>query len=399
MAMNPGLDKLQLYPFEKLNQIKANTRPPKDSEIIDLSIGEPQLDTPFIIQESLKRAIAGVGKYPNTRGTLKLRESISSWATKRFNLEKNQLLPDKNVLPVSGTREALFAIAQTLVAANSEKSLVGLPNPFYQIYEGAALLAGATPYYFNCPDHNNFIPLFEDTPENIWKNMSFMYVCSPGNPTGSVMTGEQYNFLLSMADKHNFFIIVDECYSELYGDEKKPPLGILEWCNLSGRSTFQRCLTMHSLSKRSNAPGLRSGFVAGDPTLIEKFFMFRTYHGSAMPLHVQEASITAWSDEKHVVANRDFYRKNFDAVLNVLRTKLDVSRPTAGFYLWIDVLSDDIKVCEQLYSQAGLIILPGQFLSRKNSGLNPGTNRIRVALVAPKEQCIEAAHRLLSIIN
>ena len=397
--MNPGLEKLQLYPFQRLAQIKVNSSPPKGSVIIDLSIGEPQLETPQIIQESLKKAISGIGKYPSTRGTLRLRESMSSWATKRFNLGKEQLLPDRNILPVSGTREALFSIAQTLVAANSAKSLVGLPNPFYQIYEGAAILAGATPYYFNGPAHNNFIPLFEDTPEKIWQKMSFMYICSPGNPTGNVMTSQQYDYLISMADKHNFFIVVDECYSELYGNEEEPPLGILEWCHLSGRSSFQRCLAMHSLSKRSNSPGLRSGFVAGDPDLIENFFMYRTYHGSAMPLHVQEASITAWSDEEHVIANRDFYRKNFDAVLNVLRKKIDVDRPTAGFYLWIDVLSDDIKVCEQLYSHTGLIVLPGQFLSRKNDGLNPGTNRIRLALVAPKEQCIEAAYRLLSIIS
>jgi N-succinyldiaminopimelate aminotransferase len=397
--MNSGLDKLQLYQFERLNQIRTSSLPPKETKIIDLSIGEPQLDTPLIIQESLKQAISGVGKYPTTRGTLKLRESISTWATKRFNLRNEQLLPDKNILPVSGTREALFAIAQTLVAANSKKSLVGLPNPFYQIYEGAALLAGGTPYYFNCPAHNNFIPLFEGVPENIWNDMSFVYICSPGNPTGSVMTSKQYNFLLSKADKHNFFIIVDECYSELYRDETAPPLGILEWCQLSGRNTFERCLTMQSLSKRSNAPGLRSGFVAGDPVLIEKFFMYRTYHGSAMPLHVQEASITAWSDEEHVVNNRNFYRKNFDAVLNVLQKKIDVTLPAAGFYLWIDVLADDIKVCKQLYSKTGLVVLPGQFLSRETDGQNPGINRIRMALVTPKEQCIEAAHRLLSIIS
>lgn len=396
--MNPGLKKLHSYPFEKMAEMTKGISNPPERELINLSIGEPKLQTPRIVTDNLVAHLNTSSKYPTTRGLPELRNAIGSWATQRFKLDVGQLNPTSQILPVNGTREALFAIANTLLDKTSKKNLVGLPNPFYQIYEGATLLAGGVPFFFNCPESQSFIPQTKEVPDEVWREIAFVYICSPGNPSGSVMTHNDYSRLFKLAEKFDFHIVADECYSELYDGSKPPPLGLLEWCNMEGNKSFYRCLVMHSLSKRSNCPGLRSGFVAGDVNLINHFYRYRTYQGGAMPLYTQHASIAAWSDEQHVVRNREFYRKNFTSVSKILRKKLDVTIPDAGFYLWLKVPSDDILLCKKLLKEEGVLLLPGQFLSRTIENFNPGTNRVRIALVESEKTCIEAAKRILRII-
>lgn len=397
--MNPGLHDLQLYPFERLAGIRERVSPPPELGLINLSIGEPQHPTPRCIRDALIAALDGTARYPATRGLPELREVISRWASHRFSLAPGLLTGADHILPVNGTREALFAIAQTVVDSSGRKPLVGMPNPFYQIYEGAALLAGAEPYYMPCPAETGFRPQWEAVPAGVWDQMSMVYVCSPGNPAGNVLTADDYARLVGLADQHDFVIVADECYSELYFDERVPPLGLLQWCAASKRGSFARCLVMHSLSKRSNAPGLRSGFVAGDAQLIELFYRYRTYQGGAMPLHVQHASIAAWNDEDHVRANRALYRRKFVQVSTILRDVIDVHIPPAGFYLWPELAFDDIVACERLLGEAGVLVLPGQFLARDCGNGNPGRNRVRIALVADEAQCVIAAERIRTVLS
>ncbi len=397
--MNPGLRDLKPYPFERLAELRARIATPDDRALINLSIGEPQHETPAAITAALVAALAGTARYPATRGLPELRQAIADWATHRFGLAAGQLDIEQQILPVNGTREALFGIAQCVIAASSRKNLVAMPNPFYQIYEGAALLAGGEPYYLPCPAGTGFRPDFARVPAAIWDRVALVYVCSPGNPSGTVLDADDYSKLIALADRHDFLVIADECYSELYFDEQAPPLGLLDWCTRQGRGDFSRCLVMHSLSKRSNAPGLRSGFVAGDSTVMNEFYRYRTYQGGAMPQHVQHASIAAWRDETHVVENRSRYRRKFERVLPVLSEVVKLEQPAGGFYLWPEVGGDDVKVCERLLGKAGVLTLPGSFLARTTADGNPGQGRLRLALVAGEEECIDAARRMRDVLR
>ncbi|MEM7540191.1 MAG: succinyldiaminopimelate transaminase [Pseudomonadota bacterium] len=396
--MNIGYEQLQPYPFERLAALRERAAPATD-EIINLSIGEPQHATPPFIHDALIEHLHLTAKYPATRGSEQLRETIAAWLTKRFRLASGSVCATTQVLPVNGTREALFAIAQCEIAAGSSKNLVALPNPFYQIYEGAALLAGGTPLYLNCPQELGFQPDFAAVREPDWARVALVYLCSPGNPSGTVIDEAQATLLLELADRHDFLVVADECYSELYAEESAPPPGLLEIASRTGRDDFSRCLVMHSLSKRSNAPGLRSGFVAGDAKVIERFFKYRTYHGGAMALPVQHASIAAWSDEQHVIENRRAYREKFDAVVPVVAQKLEVERPEAGFYLWPKLPLAGVEFAETLFREYGVLTLPGEFLSRAVKGHNPGHDRVRIALVAELEQCSAAAQALTELLE
>jgi len=397
--MNPGLHALKPYPFERLAEIRARIRAPADRALINLSIGEPQHATPACITEALSEHLAEISRYPVTRGLPELRDVIVRWAARRFQLPDGALDAERHVLPVNGTREALFGIAQTLCDATGGKLLVGMPNPFYQIYEGAALLAGARPYYLPCPAARDFRPDWSAVPDEVWQRMALVYVCSPANPSGVVLSADDFAALTDLADRHDFTIVADECYSEIYPDEAQPPLGLLQWCAANGRRDFARCLVMHSLSKRSNAPGLRSGFVAGDARLIEAFLRYRTYQGGAMSLPVQYASIAAWSDESHVVENRIRYRAKFASVIARLGPLLDLDLPQGGFYLWPELPIDGVTACERLLGDAGVLVLPGCYLAREDVGSNPGQQRIRIALVADLATCEEAAERMYSVIQ
>jgi N-succinyldiaminopimelate aminotransferase len=395
--MNPGLDHLHPYPFEKLAVLKAGAEPPAALSHIALSIGEPKHATPHLVTEAVIEHLHQLAVYPATRGMPELREAISAWLTQRFRLPQGSLHPNKHILPVNGTREALFAFTQAMVDA-SELSLVLMPNPFYQIYEGAALLAGAEPVYLNC-DGNRLIPDFDQVSTDTWDQCSILFLCSPGNPTGAVIDKPTLQKLIKLAQQHDFIIASDECYSEIYFDESNPPAGLLEAAAEMGHDKYKRCVVFHSLSKRSNAPGLRSGFVAGDSDIIEQFFRYRTYHGCAMPMHHQAASIKAWQDEEHVRHNRALYSEKFNAVLEILDGVLEVERPDAGFYLWAKTPVVDTEFARKLFAEQNVTVLPGQFLSRETADGNPGSNRIRMALVAPLEDCIEAAQRIKTCVE
>ena len=393
--MNRGMSDLKPYPFERLAEIRARVAPPPHLSLINLSIGEPQQPTPAFIAQALVDALAGTAKYPATRGLGELREAIVSWATQRFALTPGSLTAAAHVLPVNGTREALFAIAQCLVARGGDKDIVAMPNPFYQIYEGAALLAGAEPYFLACPPEKRGMPDFARVPDGVWRRCALVYVCSPGNPSGHQIEAQDYELLLELADRWRFVIVADECYSELYLDEAHPPHGLLQICAERGRHDYRGCLAMHSLSKRSNAPGLRSGFVAGDAELIDAFYRYRTYQGGAMPIHVQHASIAAWRDEEHVRQNRARYREKFARVVPILSEVWNLEQPAAGFYLWPKLALDDVSACEQLLAQAAVLTLPGSFLARGVDGApNPGYRRLRLALVPDVEDCVAAAERI-----
>jgi len=393
--MNANLAKLQPYPFEKLAALKAGVSPPAGLAPIALSIGEPKHPTPQFITEELIAHLHGLSSYPLTRGGLQLRQAAAQWLTRRFGLPEASLDPERQLLPVSGTREALFAFAQALIDP-AERALVLMPNPFYQIYEGAALLAGAEPRFLACTAKTGFLPDFDAVPPATWDRCRLLYLCSPGNPTGAVIGLETLSHLLELAEKHDFVIASDECYSEIYFDESAPPMGLLQAAAAMGNTDYRRCLVFHSLSKRSNAPGLRSGFVAGDARMIDALYRYRTYHGCAMPLHTQAASAAAWSDEAHVRANRDLYREKLDAVLSELGGALRVERPAAGFYLWPETPIPDEAFSRQLFEQENVTVLPGSYLSRDADGVNPGAGRVRMALVAPVDECIEAARRIRS---
>ncbi len=396
--MNPELALLHSYPFEKLAALKQGTPAPEDLPAILLSIGEPQHPAPDLVVAALAEHMQKIAKYPTTRGTIELRQAISEWLQKRFQLPASLLDPETRILPVSGTREALFAFAQASLD-RSQQALVLMPNPFYQIYEGAALLAGGQPYFLDCTAQQNFLPDFDSVSAAVWQRCQLLYLCSPGNPTGAVADLDSLKRLIELAQRHNFIVASDECYSEIYRDEGRPPPGLLQAAAELGLDNFKRCVVFHSLSKRSNLAGLRSGFVAGDPDLIQQFFSYRTYHGCAMPVQVQMASIAAWRDEAHVVANRAAYREKFDAVADILAPTMNFAIPDAGFYLWAQTPDSDTDFCRELHRQQNVTLLPGSFLGRDNAGVNPGSGYVRIALVPPLEQCCEAARRIDSFVN
>nr|WP_298165626.1 succinyldiaminopimelate transaminase [uncultured Pseudomonas sp.] len=396
--MNNALNQLQPYPFEKLRALLAGIQPPGDKPAIALSIGEPKHRSPAFVAEALSANLDQMAVYPTTLGLPALREAIADWCGQRFGLPSGALDPARHVLPVNGTREALFAFTQAVVQRDAD-GLVVSPNPFYQIYEGAALLAGAQPHYLPCLEEHDFNPDFAAVGDDIWQRCQILFLCSPGNPTGALIPLETLKQLIALADKFDFVIAADECYSELYFDETNPPAGLLSACAELGRNDFKRCVVFHSLSKRSNLPGLRSGFVAGDADILKAFLLYRTYHGCAMPVQTQLASIAAWRDEAHVKANRDLYREKFDAVLAILEGVMDVQRPDGGFYLWAKTPGDDESFTRELFAREHVTVVPGSYLSRNVEGENPGAGRVRMALVAPLAECVEAAQRIRNFIQ
>jgi N-succinyldiaminopimelate aminotransferase len=396
--MNPDLHKLQPYPFAKLRALLADCLPPAELSHIPLSIGEPKHATPGFIADSINAHSKHLGTYPLSKGIPELRQAIADWLVKRFQLPTDSLDIEHNILPVNGTREALFAFAQAVVD-RTDNPIVIAPNPFYQIYEGAALLAGAELVLAPCTEHNNYLPDFSQIDGNTWQGCQLLYLCSPGNPSGAVIPTGQLQALLGLAEKYDFVIASDECYSELYFDANKPPVGLLQAAAEMGNTRYQRCVVFHSLSKRSNAPGLRSGFVAGDAEVLEQFLRYRTYHGCAMPVQHQYASIAAWQDESHVQHNRDLYQDKFAAVLDILQPVLNVKQPDAGFYLWVKTPVSDEQFARELYQQQHVTVLPGRYLSRTVDGITPGENHVRMALVATPEDCIEAAQRIRCFMN
>ena len=395
--MNPELDKLHPYPFEKLSALKSAVTPNPELEHIALSIGEPKHKAPAFVMQELQQQLSGVSAYPLTKGISELRQAITDWLTQRFNLPADSLNPEQHVIPVNGTREALFAFAQAVVDRD-KNPLIVMPNPFYQIYEGAAYLSGAEPYYINTTSDNNYLPDFDSISDETWARCQLLYICSPGNPTGAVIDKATLQKLINLAEQHDFIIASDECYSEIYFDESNPPVGLLEAAAEMGKTDYSRCVVFHSLSKRSNLPGLRSGFVAGDKNILAKFLKYRTYHGCAMPLHHQKASIKAWQDEKHVEENRALYQKKFTDVLEILEPVLDVKKPDASFYLWTDLSLKtnftDENFAQKLFAEQNITVLPGSYLSREANGINPGNQHVRMALVASYDECIEAAQRI-----
>jgi N-succinyldiaminopimelate aminotransferase len=391
--MNPDLDRLHPYPFERLRALLGDATPPAELAHIALSIGEPQHPVPTLVRDALVEALDGLGRYPVTAGNPALREAIVAWCTRRFGLPEGTLDPERHLLPVSGSREALFAFTQAAIN-RSRDALVAMPNPFYQIYEGAALLAGAEPHYLACTADSGFQPDFEAVPDKVWKRCQLLFVCSPGNPTGAVLDQATLVHLLELAERHDFIVASDECYSELYLDETAPPPGLLQAAIAAGHDGFERCVVFNSLSKRSSVPGLRSGFVAGDARLIERFRLYRSYHGATMPPPNQAASTAAWQDETHVVDNRARYREKFAAVAPILGEVMKVDVPPAGFYLWPEVPSDDREFARDLFATQHVTVLPGQFLSRPTPDGDPGYGRVRIALVAPLADCVEAAGRI-----
>ncbi|KRW83299.1 succinyldiaminopimelate transaminase [Marinobacter sp. P4B1] len=396
--MNPNLERLHPYPFEKLAKLKAGISVPEHLAPISLGIGEPKHPSPTFVKQVIADNLDKLANYPTTKGLDELRETIANWASRRFQLAEGTLDPAKHVVPVNGTREGIFALVQAVVDSSKPATVVS-PNPFYQIYEGAAFLAGADPVYLPCDASNGFIPDFDAVPESVWKDCQILFLCSPGNPSGAVIPRETLVKVIELADRHDFLIASDECYSELYPDEANPPEGLLQTCAAIGRHDFKRCVVFHSLSKRSNLPGLRSGFVAGDAEVLAGYLKYRTYHGCAMPVQNQLASIAAWNDEDHVRENRAAYRAKFEAVVPILREVMNVDFPDAGFYLWPETPMSDETFARELSAQQNVHVLPGRYLSRTVNGHNPGENRVRMALVAPLEECVEAARRIVEFVK
>jgi N-succinyldiaminopimelate aminotransferase len=395
--MNPDLKKLQPYPFEKLNALKAGSQPAVEGHIA-LSIGEPKHAAPDFVLDAIRNNLHLISNYPSTKGNLALRTAITRWLSGRFKLSEGALDPERHVLPVTGTREALFSFAQCFVDHDGD-ALILMPNPFYQIYEGAAFLSGATPFFYNTVKEHKYLPDFDAIDEATWKRCRIIYVCSPGNPTGSVISKQQLIKLIELSRTYDFIIASDECYSEIYFDENNPPTGLLEAAEECGNKDFTNCIVFHSLSKRSNLPGMRSGFVAGDAYLIKSYLLYRTYHGCAMPPVHQVASTYAWNDEAHVRQNRELYTQKFNAVIEILKPVIDVSLPDAAFYLWLNTPVDDETFAKDLFAQQNITVLPGSYLSRESDGINPGKNHVRLALVAPLEECITAANRIKKYIQ
>lgn len=396
--MNPNLNLLQPYPFQRLRDLFKGITPNAEFKPINLSIGEPKHETPSLIKDALVNHLSGLANYPTTIGSIELRSTISDWISRRYQIPA--LNPEKAILPVTGSREALFAFAQVMIDQTKPDPIVISPNPFYQIYEGAAFLAGATPYFLNTLPHQdanyNHVMDFSSVPTDVLARTQLVYICSPGNPSGKVMSLEQWRTLFNLSDQYGFVIAADECYSEIYFDEASPPLGALQAAHLLGRD-YKNLVVFSSLSKRSNVPGMRSGFVAGDEKIIESFTLYRTYHGCAMNPAVQAASIAAWNDETHVIENRRLYAAKFKDVTPLLSDVLDVAVPDAAFYLWAKIKDtglSDTEFAIKLYRDLNITVLPGSYLAREAHGVNPGKNFIRMALVASYEECIEAAHRI-----
>ncbi len=397
--MNPLLERLQPYPFERLRQLFAGLEPSPAHSAISLGIGEPRHATPEFIQQALAAGAQDLARYPATAGDPQLRSAFTGWLQRRYGLALDAAT---QVLPVNGSREALFSFAQTVVDGSRPDATVVCPNPFYQIYEGAALLAGAQPWYAPSVPGRNFAVDWDSVPEQVWRRTQLLFVCSPGNPTGAVMPLDEWARLFALSDRHGFVIASDECYSEIYF-QGEPPLGGLEAARQLGRHDLRRLVAFTSLSKRSNVPGLRSGFVAGDARLIQAFALYRTYHGGAMGPAVQRASIAAWGDEEHVQGNRALYRAKFEQVTPLLAQVLDVRLPDAGFYLWAGLPPalglSDTEFARQLLAQYNVTVLPGSFLAREAHGVNPGAGRVRLALVAPVDECLEAARRIVRFVQ
>ncbi|MEZ0232869.1 MAG: succinyldiaminopimelate transaminase [Methylophilaceae bacterium] len=394
--MNPNLSKLQPYPFQRLRDLFTGITANQQLKNINLSIGEPKHATPQLITDAFIHNLSGMASYPTTAGIPELRQAISAWASRRYGIPA--LNPEKEIIPVNGSREALFAFAQAIIDTSKPNPVVISPNPFYQIYEGAAFLAGAEPYFLNNLPENAYAMDFSSVPESVWLRTQLLYLCSPGNPTGKVMSLTQWEEVFELSDRYGFVIAADECYSEIYFDEEAPPIGALEAAFKLGRD-YTRLMIFSSLSKRSNVPGMRSGFVAGDAQLIEKFLLYRTYHGCAMSPAVQAASIAAWNDEAHVIENRRQYAEKFNAVTPTLQSVLAVEKPDAAFYLWAKSKTSDTELAVKLYREANVTVLPGSFLARDAHGINPGGNFIRIALVASLNECVEAAKRIQNILQ
>ncbi|MDR3018524.1 succinyldiaminopimelate transaminase [Delftia acidovorans] len=397
--MNPLLSRLQPYPFERLRKLFAGVQPPAGVRPISLGIGEPRHATPAFIEQALSADLGGLAKYPATAGEPALREACAQWARQRYGIALDAAT---QVLPVNGSREALFAFTQVVVDASQDGARVICPNPFYQIYEGATLLAGAQPYYAPSDAARNFAVDWDSVPADVWEKTQLIFVCSPGNPTGAVMPLAEWEKLFALSDRYGFVIASDECYSEIYFDGTAP-LGGLEAAQRLGRTDYRNLLMFTSLSKRSNVPGLRSGFVAGDAALIKAFLLYRTYHGGAMSPVVQTASMAAWADEAHVEENRRLYREKFNQVTPVLARVMDVRLPDASFYLWAGIPEslglDDADFARELYAATGVTVLPGSYLAREAHGRNPGAGRVRMALVAETAECLEAAQRIAQFIE
>jgi N-succinyldiaminopimelate aminotransferase len=388
--MNPYLLQLQAYPFERLRALLDGVEPP-DLRAIPMSIGEPRHEPPAFVLQTLKDNLSTVGNYPATVGLPEFRGAVARWLTHRFKLADAAVDPNTMVLPVNGTREALFSIVQAIVDRSQGKPAILVPNPLYLIYEGAALLAGAEPIYMNADASNGFLPDLDVVPESTWKRCQLLFICSPGNPTGAVASLEYLRRALELADRYDFIVASDECYSEIYLDNENPPPGLLQAA--ADRKDFDRCLVFHSLSKRSSVPGLRSGFVAGDPKLIRPYLLYRTYHGCAMPTHTQLASIPAWNDEAHVRENRRLYQEKFRAVLPILAPAVEVAAPDAGFYLWPQV-GDDERFTRDLFAAEHVTVVPGRYFARDTASGNPGQGRIRISLVPNVAECVAAAERI-----
>lgn len=390
--MNPRLQQLQPYPFQRLRALFAGVTANPDFSPINLSIGEPKHATPSIIQDALKQHLDGLASYPTTQGSEALRTAIQQWLVRRYAIPALNI--DQEILPVNGSREALFAFAQAVINQDdTDTPIVISPNPFYQIYEGAALLAGAQPYYLNTTPASDHLMDLDSVPEAIWQRTQLIYVCTPGNPSGKVMPLSQWQQLFTLSDRYDFVIAADECYSEIYFDEQQPPLGALQAAHQLGRDC-RNLVMFSSLSKRSNVPGMRSGFVAGDAAVLQKFLQYRTYHGCAMSPSIQSASIAAWNDETHVQLNRDLYRTKFAQVTPILQQVLDVEMPDAAFYLWAKSDIADTELALRFYRDLNVTVLPGSFLARDAHASNPGAGFIRMALVASVDECLEAAHRI-----